>query len=274
MIPPRLSGLFAVDDQVDVSRQWYERLGWQTERADHVFVPFPLAGTSFALWSADSAGPSVDAVTAAAGSFSGTLLSLVMDQEADVDAVLGSVVEAGGTVVVPAGERAFGRAGWFVDPAGTTWEVCWISGHGADDPFDGQAGASAVATALGAVTVYGTDPDAARSFYADGLGWQGRATSWAGRPALATDGALLTFAAADDVHPVGACGALMMSTADDVDALHGVLLAKGAESLAEPTDADGCRTAAVRDPKGLVWDVVHDPAWSCSAVGPLPRNLV
>jgi uncharacterized glyoxalase superfamily protein PhnB len=270
MIPARISGLFSVNAQVSVARTWYESLGWRTERADHVFVPFPLAATAFSLWSADSAASSVDAVVAAAGTFSGGLLSIVVDEEKEVDAVLEAVAEAGGRVVVPAGERPFGRAGWFVDPVGTTWEVSWIDGHDSGEAFDGRAGETALATSLGAVTVYVEDPSASFEFYAKNFGWDRLATSWASLPALATDGALLAFGRADDVHPLGECGAIMVASADELDAVYASLLTAGAVSLSEPKvlSADG-RAATVQDPNGVIWDLVFDAAWDCTADGPV-----
>ena len=274
MIPARINGLFSVNPKVSVARGWYEALGWRTERSDHVFVPFPLAGTSFALWSLDSAAPSVAAVDAAAR-FSGGLLSLVVDEEKEVDDVLSSVAAAGGRVVVAAGERAFGRAGWWIDPAGTTWEVSWINGHGGDDPFDGSASESAVATTLAAVTIYGESPAAAWEFYTREFGWDALATTWAGRPALATDGALLSFGLADDVHPVGECGGIMIGSAEELDAVHAALVAAGAVALSEPKPlADACRASTIRDPNGVIWDLVHDPDWACTANGPVALNHV
>jgi uncharacterized glyoxalase superfamily protein PhnB len=268
-IPARINGLFSVNPEVSVARGWYESLGWQTERSDHVFVPFPLAGTAFSLWSADSAASSVEAVIAATGTFTGGLLGIVVDEEKEVDAVLEAVASAGGRVVVEAGERAFGRAGWFVDPFGAAWEISWIAGHDSGEAFDGGSSDTALATSLGAVTIYTCDPNASFDFYAQKFGWDGVATTWAGLPTLATDGALLAFARADEVHPAGQYGAIMLD-AEEVDAVHASLVEEGAASLSEPKAlADGCRTATVRDPNGVIWDLVFDPAWACTSKGPV-----
>jgi predicted enzyme related to lactoylglutathione lyase len=269
VIPARISGLFCVNPQVSLARGWYEGLGWKTERSDHVFVPFPLAGTAFSLWSADSAASSVAAVQAVTGTFSGRLLSIVVDDEKEVDAVLDAVTSAGGRVVVEAGERPFGRAGWFVDPVGTTWEVSWIDGHDSGEAFDGRAGEAALATSLGAVTVYVEDPDASFEFYAKNFGWNDVATSWAGHPALAVDGALLAFAPTDALHPAGECGAIMLTAAAEVDTVHASLVAAGAESLSEPTTSGDFRSSAVVDPNGVIWDLVFDPNWTATASGPV-----
>ena len=80
MIPPRVSGVFAVSARVGWVRQWYERLGWRSERVDEVFVPDPIGGgMSFALWSLASAAPQVAAVVAVEGDFCGTLQCMVVD---------------------------------------------------------------------------------------------------------------------------------------------------------------------------------------------------
>ncbi|RST87395.1 VOC family protein [Aquibium carbonis] len=56
--------------------------------------------------------------------FSGIALAYNTRSEAEVDAVLSRAVEAGGTIVRPAG-RAFwgGRTGYFADAEGHLWEV-------------------------------------------------------------------------------------------------------------------------------------------------------
>jgi uncharacterized protein len=171
MIPGRLSGLFSVSTRVGWTRRWYEDLGWRSARQDDIFVSYPIGRMTFALWSLGSAAPNVAAVVAEEGDFSGTLLCTVVDSPNDLDAALDTVAQAGGRVVVPGHDVAFGRSGWFLDPAGTTWEVAFIAGCSSAVPFAGAPLPDALPVGLSGAIVAVEDPLALADFYSEGLGW-------------------------------------------------------------------------------------------------------
>jgi hypothetical protein len=259
--PPRVSGFFEVSTRVGWVRNWYEGLGWRSERVDDVFVSYPITGgMSFALWSLASAAPNVAAVVAAEGGFSGAVLCVVVDSAAEVGPILSEVEDAGGRVVVADHEVPFGRSGWFLDPAGTTWEVAWIEGRNSTEPFAGTVVADALPVALVGVTIGADDPIGLEKFYADGLGWAERRCKFAGGPALALDGGTLAFAPASwvpgglvtgptpMVRPVSPAG---------VDDVIEQFLRLGAVRVTIPDDPERLAPDAwVCDPFGLHWQVV------------------
>lgn len=108
------------------SRIFYKTLGWQESSASQEAVAFFQAGSIvFALFQREALAE--DAAVPAAGSgFSGVALAHNVPTEAAVIATLDEAVAAGGTLVRPAG-RVFwgGFRGYFADPDGFLWEVCF-----------------------------------------------------------------------------------------------------------------------------------------------------
>jgi uncharacterized protein len=95
---------------LDRSRAFYERLGWQrSARAAEGIVFFQAGGLA-------SAGQG----------FAGITLAYNTRTRVEVDSVLAEAVAAGATLVKPA-EEAFwgGYSGYFADPDGFPWEIAW-----------------------------------------------------------------------------------------------------------------------------------------------------
>lgn len=108
------------------SRAFYHALGWQESASSQVAIAFFRAGgIVFALFQREALAE--DANVAAAGSgFPGFTLAHNVDSEAAVIDTLAEAVAAGATLARP-GEKVFwgGFRGYFADPDGFLWEICY-----------------------------------------------------------------------------------------------------------------------------------------------------
>jgi predicted lactoylglutathione lyase len=108
------------------SREFYERLGWQRSMAkSEGIVFFQAGGMALALYPRHELAK--DALVSAEGQgFSGITLAHNTRSRAEVDSVLLEAAAAGAKIVKPA-EEAFwgGYSGYFSDPDGFLWEVAW-----------------------------------------------------------------------------------------------------------------------------------------------------
>ena len=108
------------------SRNFYAALGWKESSGSSADVAFFQAGTvAFSLFQREALAE--DANVAAQGSgFSGFTLAHNVDSEEAVVSTLAEAVTAGATLVRPAGKVFWGGfRGYFADPDGFLWEVCW-----------------------------------------------------------------------------------------------------------------------------------------------------
>jgi catechol 2,3-dioxygenase-like lactoylglutathione lyase family enzyme len=258
VIAPRISGVFSVSTRPAWDRKWYESLGWRSVREDNIFVPYPVGRMSFALWSLGSAGPNIAAVVASQGSCAGTLLCMVVDSADEVGSTLGAVESAGGRVIVADHEVVFGRSGWFLDPAGTTWEVCWINGRNSETPFAGGPNSGAVPADLCGVTIATDDPLRLEQFYSEGLGWADHHSEFAGLPGFALEGGNLNFADSSWV-PAFSTGPVPILRSNDLGSPATVverLVGAGATRLPAPDARGHGLVEWVADPFGLCWQVL------------------
>lgn len=108
------------------SRAFYRALGWQESVGSQESVAFYRVGTvAFALFGREALAD--DAAVAPLGSgFAGFTLAHNVPSEEAVVAILAEAVAAGGTLVRPA-DKVFwgGFRGYFADPDGFLWEVCY-----------------------------------------------------------------------------------------------------------------------------------------------------
>ena len=113
-------------DNLERSRNFYRALGWHESSGSQPAVAFFQAGSiAIALYGREPLAE--DAGVPAAGSgFRGFTLAHNVGSEAAVDATLQEAVAAGGRLVLP-GEKApwGGFRGYFADPDGFLWEVCF-----------------------------------------------------------------------------------------------------------------------------------------------------
>jgi catechol 2,3-dioxygenase-like lactoylglutathione lyase family enzyme len=108
------------------SRAFYAALGWKESSGSQPAIAFFNAGTVvFGLF--QRAALAADANVSPGGSgFPGFTLAHNVESEAAVDRLLAEAVAAGGRLVQPAGKVAWGGyRGYFADPDGFLWEVCW-----------------------------------------------------------------------------------------------------------------------------------------------------
>jgi catechol 2,3-dioxygenase-like lactoylglutathione lyase family enzyme len=108
------------------SRAFYKDLGWQESAASQEAIAFFRAGSvAFALFQREALAE--DAAVSSAGSgFSGFTLAHNMPSEGAVIATLEEAVAAGAKLVRTA-DKVFwgGFRGYFADPDGFLWEVCF-----------------------------------------------------------------------------------------------------------------------------------------------------
>ena len=108
------------------SRAFYRALGWRESSASQEAVAFFQAGSvAFALFQREALAE--DAAVSPVGSgFPGFALAHNVDSEAAVIATLEEAVAVGATLVRPA-DKVFwgGFRGYFADPDGFLWEVCF-----------------------------------------------------------------------------------------------------------------------------------------------------
>jgi hypothetical protein len=109
-----------------VSRAFYAALGWRESSGSQPGIAFFTAGSVvFALFQRTALAEDAD-VAAAGSGFPGFTLAHNVTSEAAVDCLLAEAVAAGGRLVRPADKVSWGGyRGYFADPDGFLWEVCW-----------------------------------------------------------------------------------------------------------------------------------------------------
>ncbi|SRR5258708_2532627 len=111
---------------LELSRRFYERLGWKASSAGDGNVAFyQLPGMALALWS--RASLAADAGVADAGpGFGGVALAYNVRTRDEVATILTEAEAAGGRILKPAAPAFWGgQTGYFADPDGHLWEVAW-----------------------------------------------------------------------------------------------------------------------------------------------------
>jgi len=108
------------------SRRFYEALGWQESSGSKVEVAFFQVGNlTFALFGRESLADDANVSSAGSG-FAGFSLAHNVASELEVEATLREAVAAGGKLIRPGEKAAWGGfRGYFADPDGFLWEVCF-----------------------------------------------------------------------------------------------------------------------------------------------------
>ena len=108
------------------SRQFYAALGWKESSSSNADIAFFQAGSvAFALCQRWALPEAANAAAQGSG-FSGVTLAHNVESEEAVVNTIAEAVAAGATLVRPA-DKVFwgGFRGYFADPDGFLWEVCW-----------------------------------------------------------------------------------------------------------------------------------------------------
>jgi predicted lactoylglutathione lyase len=102
--------------------RFYEALGWQRHPGDDGVSFFQTGGLVVALWGRSELAE--DSAVVDSGGWGGVTLAQNVRTPAEVDAVLETAAQAGGTIGRP-GAATFwgGYSGIFVDPDGHPWEI-------------------------------------------------------------------------------------------------------------------------------------------------------
>ena len=125
-IPARISIItFGVAD-IARSVAFYEAIGWErcSSSMDDI-AWFRTADSYLGLFGWNDLIEDVQLVAPTRGSFGGTTHSINIETADAVDAALDEAVAAGGTLLKPGTELPFGYGGYFADPDGHVWEVCY-----------------------------------------------------------------------------------------------------------------------------------------------------
>lgn len=125
-IPARISIVTIGVQDVARSARFYETLGWDraTSSLDEI-VWFRTADTYLGIWGWRDLAEDAQLFEPTRGSFGGITLAINVESAEIVDAALDEAVAAGGTLLKPGTHLPFGYGGYFADPDGHAWEVCW-----------------------------------------------------------------------------------------------------------------------------------------------------
>jgi predicted lactoylglutathione lyase len=107
---------------VEASKRFYERLGWQVGLEAEETVFFQLDGFVLTLWSRDKLA--ADSGVVDGGGWGGVTLAINMHSREQVDEVIEQARSAEARISREPAETFYGGyAGVFVDPDGHSWEV-------------------------------------------------------------------------------------------------------------------------------------------------------
>ncbi|MFF0015418.1 VOC family protein [Streptomyces sp. NPDC005374] len=108
---------------LDRSKAFYEALGWRGQEVQET-VFFQAGGLGLVLWSREKLARDCGLEPGSASGFGGIALAHNVRSQAEADALLAKVAEAGGTVTRPPAVNAIGfYSGAFTDPDGHAWEI-------------------------------------------------------------------------------------------------------------------------------------------------------
>jgi predicted lactoylglutathione lyase len=112
-------------EDLERSRSFYERIGWQRSmRESEGIAFFQAGGPVLALYPRQKLAQ--DAQIAVGQGFGGITLAYNARMREEVDAVLAEAVAAGAKLLKPAQDAFWGGySGYFADPDGFVWEVAW-----------------------------------------------------------------------------------------------------------------------------------------------------
>lgn len=125
-VPARISIVTIGVADVGRSVAFYEALGWQrcASSMDEI-AWFRTADSYLGIFGWNDLADDADLVEPTRGTFGGVSLAINVETRDVVDAALAEAIAAGGTILKPGTELPFGYGGYFADPDGHAWEVCF-----------------------------------------------------------------------------------------------------------------------------------------------------
>jgi len=134
-VPARISIVTIGVADVARSAAFYERLGWErcSSSMDEI-AWFRTADSYLGIFGWDDLAEDANLEDSSRGGFGGITLAINVENREIVDEAIAEAVAAGGTILKPGTVLPFGYGGYFADPDGHPWEVCWNEGFpfGAD----------------------------------------------------------------------------------------------------------------------------------------------
>ena len=128
-IPARISIVTLGVRDVSRSVAFYEQIGWQRCAASMDEIAwFRTADTYLGLFGWDELAADANLTTPTRGSFGGITLAVNVETRQAVDDALAEAVAAGASILKPGTDLPFGYGGYFADPDGHPWEVCYNPG--------------------------------------------------------------------------------------------------------------------------------------------------
>jgi predicted lactoylglutathione lyase len=128
-IPARISIVTIGVADVARSVAFYDALGWERCASSMEEIAwFRTADSYLGIFGWHDLADDANLVEPTRGSFGGITLAINVETADMVDAALDEAVAAGGTILKPGTELPFGYGGYFADPDGHPWEVCYNDG--------------------------------------------------------------------------------------------------------------------------------------------------
>ena len=128
-VPARISIVTLGVADVARSERFYAALGWERCSSSMAEIAwFRTADSYLGLFGWTDLAEDANLIDATRGSFGGITLAINVETADAVDAALDEAVAAGGRVLKPGTDLPFGYGGYFADPDGHPWEVCYNRG--------------------------------------------------------------------------------------------------------------------------------------------------
>ena len=128
-IPARLSIVTLGVADVARAEAFYRQLGWERCASSMIEIAwFRTADTYLGLFGLTDLAEDARVEDATRRGFGGITLAINVESREMVDASLNAAEAAGGTIMKPGTDLPFGYGGYFADPDGYPWEVCYNPG--------------------------------------------------------------------------------------------------------------------------------------------------
>jgi predicted lactoylglutathione lyase len=125
-VPARISIVTPGIQDVARSARLYDALGWERAASSMDQIAwFRTADSYLGIFGWKDLAEDAQLFEPTRGSFGGITLAINVESAKIVDRALDEAIAAGGTPLKRGTELPFGYGGYFADPDGHAWEVCW-----------------------------------------------------------------------------------------------------------------------------------------------------